>query len=219
MFGFKARRQREILTSCEAELERTRRADARFVNSPRDLAERGALLERAFTNDLRDNPTVRQLDFLQRLLTGLATSIPDDDVQGFIDEAVALALADTDGVQRLVVWRLMQELAARGPEPIDTENGHAVYLRCEAEHKRKSGRLVVRDDGLTFTGEVALDIPWSTVKHVANTVENDADAIAIQENKRRTATKFGFWGRDSDYIREVIHRVWQQSKAPLDARF
>jgi hypothetical protein len=212
MFKFlRERRQREVLSQCGAELERTQRANAAFANSPRDLATRAALLERAKTEDLADHPTIKRLAFLQRLLT--ATEIEDGAVPAFIAEARALGLTETDAVRRLIEHQRMQALAQYGPEVIErTASGHEVFLRCQVEHKRQTGMLEVRDDGLTFVGEVALEIPWSTVVHVAKTTYNVFDAVAIQEGKRHTATKFVFLGRDGDHAREVILQIWARSK-------
>jgi hypothetical protein len=48
MFKFLSeQRQREILNLCEAELLRTQKANAQFVNGPRDLSARAELLKRA----------------------------------------------------------------------------------------------------------------------------------------------------------------------------
>jgi hypothetical protein len=38
--------------------------------------------------------TIQRLDFLQRLLSGLATEIPDSDVPGFIAEARSLDMVN-----------------------------------------------------------------------------------------------------------------------------
>jgi hypothetical protein len=212
MFKFlRERRQREVLGRCDAELSRTQAANAQFVNGPWDLSLRGQLLADARAEGLSDHPTVKRLDFLQRLVSGLATEIPDNAVPAFVAEARALDLTETDGVKRLIAHQRMQALSENGPEVIDrTTEGHGVFLRCEVEHKGQSGRLEIRDDALVFVGEVALVIPWATVAHVANTTVKDADAIAIQEGKRRTATKFAFWGRDSDYARALILKVWER---------
>jgi HIRAN domain len=119
MFKFlRERREREVLTQCEAELERTQRAKAAFVNSPRDLATR-ALLERAKAEDLAEHPTIKRLDFLQRLLAGLATEIGDRAIPAFIAEARALGLIETDAVQLLIEHQRMQMLAEHGPEVIE----------------------------------------------------------------------------------------------------
>ena len=79
----------------------------------------------------------------------------------------------------------MQTLKAHGPEVIEHRaDGRKVFLRCKVDHKGQTGMLEVRDDGLSFVGEIALEIPWSTVVHVAKTTHKDSDAIAIQEGKR-----------------------------------
>jgi hypothetical protein len=95
MFKFLSeQRQREILNLCEAELLRTQKANAQFVNGPRDLSARAELLKRARAEGLNDHPTIQRLDFLQRLLFGLATEIPDSDVPGFIAEARSLDMVN-----------------------------------------------------------------------------------------------------------------------------
>jgi hypothetical protein len=214
MFKFlRERRQRKVLTLCEAELERTQKAYAKFVNTPGDLATRAALLEQATAEDLTEHPIIKRLEFLQRLLAGLATAIEDSAIPAFIEEARALGLTETDGIRLLIEHQRMQMLAAHGPEVIErTATGHTVFLRCQVEHKRQTGTLEVRNDGLTFVSEAALEIPWSTVVHVAKTRYNDGEAIAIQEGKRRTATKFVFFGRGSEYACEVILQTWKRSR-------
>jgi len=219
MFGFlRRRREGEILEACEAELERTRKASAVMVNTPGQLATRAALLERARSTGVAKSVTFKRLDFLQRLLSGLAAGIEDDAMDPLIAEARALDLADTDGIRRLLDYQRMAALKTGGPKIIERDaQGCGVYLRCEAEHKNKPGRLEVRDDGMTFVGEVVVEIPWSNAAHVAQTTHSyrgiDYRAIAVQEGKRRTPTKFTFTGRDDKYACELIEQVWTRCRS------
>lgn len=67
------RRQREVLALCEAELARTQKAYAVYA-TPHDLATQAALLERATAEDLTEDPIIKRLEFLHRLLAGLPLS-------------------------------------------------------------------------------------------------------------------------------------------------
>ena len=178
---------------------------------------RARLLEEARSADLADSVVVRQLGFLQRLLAGLATQIEDHEMPELLDEAHALGLEDTDGVRLLQRHQRLTMLRAQRPQPVGRdERGRGVYLECEAEYKNKPGIIRVHDDGMTFTSEVFIEIAWNNVIHVAKTTHTyqgfDCAAIAIQEGKRRTPTKFVFADRDSEYACEVIARVWNRSQ-------
>ena len=116
MFKFlRERRQREVLTLCEAELARTQKPYAVFA-TPRDLATQAALLERATAEDLAEHPTIKRLEFLHRLLEGLATGVEDSAIPAFIDEARALGLTETDGIRLLLEQQRKQALAATSPK-------------------------------------------------------------------------------------------------------
>jgi hypothetical protein len=221
VFGlFKKRNRQAALEECARELERTRRAMPQFVASPRDMSERATLLNRANALELGDTPTVRCLDYLQKLLT-IGPTLKDDDsatIDALVKEGVSLGLGDFRGVTALQDHQQLMRLQAHGPEPLERDlQGRAVFLRASAEHKNKEGVLEVRQDGLTFVGEVRLDIPWSDVTHAAGTSHsyrgNDYPAVALQERKRRTATKFAFpTGRNCDYQVAVIVAVWQRTQ-------
>jgi hypothetical protein len=88
-------------------------------------------------------------------------------------------------------------LRAGGPETLGRDaQGRDVYFRLQALFTNKDGQLELRDDGLTFTGEVVVEIAWHNVAHLAETTHtyrgDDYAAIALQEGKRRTSTKFAF---------------------------
>ena len=93
------------------------------------------------------------------------------------------------------------------------QQGRGVYFQCEAEFKNKPGQLEIREDGLTFTGEVVIEIPWSNVVHAAKTTHTfqglDYAALALLEGKRRTPTKFvSTRDYDATYAVEVTMRLW-----------
>ena len=208
-----------VLAECQKEMERTAAAVARFVSVPRDMAQRVALLERAHAAGHSEHETVKRLDYLQRLLTTLndgAASAPAKDA--LLDEAKQYQFESISAVRTLAAERELETLAERGVQPIEQDSqGRAVYLRCEAEFKNKSGLFEVREDGVTFTGEVFVEVPWSTVAHCAKTTHTyqglDYDAVALQEGKRRTPTKFVFFGSRAPYACEVTVGVWVKSKA------
>jgi hypothetical protein len=239
MFGFlKARRERaeasrrqqqataeesrrqqqkaECLQVCERELDRTARALAAYANSPRDLAERAAMLGQAQSVALSDHPIVVRLEFLQRLLTALDAGTIDEQDTGlmerFISEGERLGLGDTNGINIVRRSLRLAKLRASGPQPQFDATGRAVYVHCEAEYKNRPGTLEVSAEGLTFLGEVRVEIPWPAVDHMAQTTHTyrglDSPAVAVQERKRRTATKFVFPDGDADYTVALILAVW-----------
>ncbi len=125
---------------------------------------------------------------------------------------------DTAPVRALAQVRRLQRLEERGAEEIEQDQqGRSVYLRCEAEYRNKPGSFEVREDGVAFSGEVLVEIPWTNVTHVARTEHSyqglDYYAVAIQERKRRTATTFVF-PDDSigKFGRELTVKVWEQVK-------
>lgn len=214
---FRKRRQREVRAACEAELERVGKMNAGLV-APRDLQSLAGLLDRARAAGLRDELTIKRVDFLHRLLSGLAKEIQDHEIGAFLAEARTLEIEETDGVRRLQDHLRMTGLKARGPEVIACDaRGRAVYLQCDAEHNNKPGRFEVREDGVSFAGEVVIEIPWSRVDHVAQTThayrgyEQDG-VIGIQEGKRRTATKFVLSARERAFGFELTKQVWERFK-------
>jgi hypothetical protein len=76
MFKFlRERRQRKVLTLCEAELARIKKAYAVYA-TPHDLATQAALLERATSEDLTEDPIIKRLEFLHRLLVYCPVNFP-----------------------------------------------------------------------------------------------------------------------------------------------
>ena len=125
-----------------------------------------------------------------------------------------LDLAKTDGMRQLEALKQMAVLKADGLQVIERDaSGRSIYLRYPTNFRNKPGLLEVRNDGLTFTGEVAIDVPWATVVHVARTDHIyqglDYFDVAIQEGKRRTPTKFAFPAYDhgAQYACEVVMRA------------
>ena len=83
------------------------------------------MLDRATAADLAEHLTIKRLEFLHRLLAGLATRIEDSAIPAFLDEARALGLTETDGIRLLLEQQLKQALAEHGPEVIErTATGH-----------------------------------------------------------------------------------------------
>ena len=74
------------------------------------------MLERATAEDLTEHPTIKRLEFLHRLLEGLATGVEDSAIPAFIDEARALGLTETDGIRLLLEQQRKQALAATSPK-------------------------------------------------------------------------------------------------------
>jgi hypothetical protein len=91
-----------------------------------------------------------------------------------------------------------------------------VYFRYAAEFKNKPGSLDFRSDGLTFTGEVVVEIAWSNVAHAAKTTHTfqgyEQTALALQEGKRRTPTKFAFSVGPADYACDLAVLLWEKSR-------
>ena len=161
---------------------------------------------------------MKRLNFLQRLITALDED-PNPAMQdALLAEAKHYQLENTSGARRLREHRELEQLKEHGPRIVaHDERGRPVYFQCEAEFENKPGRLEIREDGVTFTGGVAIEIGWSNVVHVAKTTHTyrgvDFSAVALQEGKRRTPTKFMFV-RDHDgaCAYEVTMRLWEQSK-------
>jgi hypothetical protein len=219
MFKFLRRDQNPaILAECEEELRRTAVANWQYVSVPRDMNARAELLQKAATAGLAEHETVKRLDFLQRLL--LAVNAPSTLAvkEAFLNAAPRYQLEGTSAIRWMRQQRDLEVLEAEGLRIIShDQQGRAVYLQCSAEFKNKPGRLEAREDGVTFLGEVAVEIAWSTVAHAAKTVHSyqglDYSAVALQEGKRRTPTKFAFTRDDeAAYACEVIMRVWAHKK-------
>jgi hypothetical protein len=218
--GHIARQQATILAECEKELQRASGISWQFVGAG-DVSKGRLLIEKATAAGLKEHETVRRLAFLQRLWTAAL----DDEVKvaatvkdALLAEAAAYELSDISVARFLQRRRGLELLHERGPSVVTHDaQGRPVYFQCEAEFKNKSGRLAFRDDGLTFTGEVVVEVAWGNVLHVAKTTHTyqgyDLTAIALQEGKRRTATKFALpLGGEADYACDVAVLLWERNK-------
>ena len=210
----------ELLTACDVELERTVKADWRFVAMPRDMSERGQLLTQAAAAGLSDRPVVQKLSFYQRLLTALNGRPELEAMDRLLTEARSLGFRDGDAIRKLVAVAEAELFNQHGLRAIEADGaGRAVYLRCVAEFKNQPGQLEVRDDGLCFRGEVLVEIPGTNVQHVAATGHTyrdlDYPAVAIQEGKRRTPTKFAFppYHHGAEHACRIVLAVWEQRSA------
>jgi hypothetical protein len=225
MFDFlRRRRAAAAVAACRAELARTAAADASMVSSPRDMQARAGLLDAARQAGASDAGEVRQLDSLQRLLAVLRTKGADAAAMELaLADARSLNLGETTAVRTFEAACALAVVRERGPQAIRrAAAGRRVYFSGPAEHKNRQGTLEVREDGLTFTGEVLIEIPWANVAHVAEVVHETRDAlgaaIAIQEGKRRTATKFVLWDApDQSLGCEVAVKAWEQFRAASTA--
>jgi len=207
-----------LLTQCEAELQRSARAEWRFVSVPRDVAIRAELLAKAAAAGITDAQVVQQLAFLHRLISALNQSLDLVTIDALLTDARQSQIADCSALRELVTVAESATFAEQGLRPIDhTADGQAVYLRRDVELRNNPGQLEVRDDGVCFRGEVLLDIPWSNVQHVAETSHTyqglDYVAVAIQEGKRRTPTKFAFpQQRGAQHACKVVIAAWERAK-------
>lgn len=207
-----------ILADCEEQLNRaTGPLAVVLFGPPKGTESAAAVLERAVAAGLGEHETVKRLAFLQRLNTvnkDLSPSMKD----ALLAEAARYRLENTTVVQSLREQRELERLEQQGPRVMGhDQQGRGVYFQCEAEFKNKPGQLEIREDGLTFTGEVVIEIPWSNVVHAAKTTHTfqglDYAALALLEGKRRTPTKFvSTRDYDATYAVEVTMRLWEQSK-------
>ena len=149
-----------LLSQCETELQRSLRAEWRFVSVPRDVALRADLLAKAAAAGLTETPAVQQLAFLHRLINSLTQSLDLAAIDTLMTDARRVQLQNCSALRELVTLAESAIFAEQGLRPIEhTADGHAVYFRQDAEFKNNPGQLEVRDDGVCFRGEVLLDIP------------------------------------------------------------
>ena len=165
--------------------------------APRDITTRAELLASATAAGLTDRDVVQKLAFFHRLLSELSQAPDLSTIDTLLTEARRLQLRDGDALRTLVALAESAMFAQQGLRAVEHDSlGRAVYLRCDAEFKNKSGQLEVREDAICFRGEVLVEIPWINVLHAAKTSHTyqglDYAAVAIQEGKRRTSTKFAF---------------------------
>lgn len=213
---------RTLVADCEREADRTAKAHPGFMSNPRDASLRAALLQRATEAGLAEHEMVKRLAFLDRLVEAMSIDpTPAPEVLApFVEEAKQYQFEEIQSVRLLRRHLDLERLKQEGPRVMGQDRqGRAVYYRCTAEFKNKEGQFEVRADGISFTGEVAIEIAWTDVAHVSKTTHTyrgDTDkAIAIQEGKRRTPTKFVF-GIEADYACEVTLMSWAR-RTPLAA--
>jgi hypothetical protein len=140
-------------------------------------------------------------------------SEPWEEIAGFTYRRVSIRAWDEASLRK--ERERLARLKTHGPEPESQDSdGRSVYISCPAEYRRRNGLLEIRDDGIAFKGDVAIEIPWKNVAHLAQGDTDDAeDVLAVQEGKRRTATRFALFGNDSAYALYVAFRVWGRAKA------
>jgi len=203
-----------VLAECEATLTRIFRMSWSYI-APRDVAEMAERVQRATDAGLHDHETVRGLDFCDRLWHSLRCEIDADAKDSLLAEGERIGLGDLRVLQEMRHQRGLDRLRDEGPSVIERDSrGRSVYWRSDAQFKNKTGALEIRDDGLTFAGEVMGNVAWSDVAHAAKTSHtcqsNDMIALALQEGTRRTATKFAFPDeREGDRACEIAIRLWQ----------
>lgn len=190
--------------------------------SDRELEAQAQLLANAETVGLQAHPAVLRLRFMHGVLREMKSGgISGEALDRVVREAEPLALADTPIVQHVRRYHRLWLLERDGPAPIgEGADSTALYFRGPTEYRNKPGTLEVTERGLTFLGEVRLELLWERVQHVASTTHTyrgfEQPAIAIQEAKRRTATKFVF---GDDFGPAVVEAVWELTQdAAVDRR-
>jgi hypothetical protein len=202
-----------IIADCERALDRISRAGWEFVGAQ----EVASHIAKANAVGLLKHETVARLELLQRL-NAAALENPGPTVNdNLLTEAARLGLEDTSAARFIRRRRRLEVFRERGPEIVSRDpQGRPVHFECEAEFRNKPGTLAIRQDGLTFTGEVIIEVLWVEAAHVAPTTHtyrgSDYSALAVQERKRRTATKFALNQSDADYVCELAALLWERSR-------
>jgi hypothetical protein len=217
---FQRKRDSAILAECEQELRRTAAAHPGYVSVPRDMNARAELLRRAVGTGLGEHTTVKRLEFLQRLVHGVTAdpALPQAVLESLLIEAARYQFDNIQAVRLLREYLELERLKREGPRAMAHDSqGRAIYCRCAAMFKNRDGQLDVRDDGISFSGEVVIEIRWSDVKHTAKTTHTykgvDYTALALQEGKRRTPTLFALiLNGEAAYACEVVLQLWEQNK-------
>jgi hypothetical protein len=214
-----ARETEALLAACATELHRTTAANWQFVVAPRDVTTRAELLAKAKAAGAADAHVVAQLAYIDRLLRALQQSPTLEVLDALITDAKRVQMPNCDAVRRLIAVTESAVFAEQGLRAIEqTADGRAVYLRCNAEFKNKPGQLEIREDGLCFRGEVLVELPWSDVQHAAETSHTyqgtDYAAVALQEGKRRTPTKFAFplYHHGAEHACKVVLAAWKHAQ-------
>jgi hypothetical protein len=211
--------QAELLADCEKVLRSTT-GNLWYLYKSGDNAAWIDLVQKAKGAGLGDHETVRRVDFMTRLLAALFDGCDTTGKEKLVEEAVRLELGSIGPVARIMELLAIEHLTAHGPQ-IESRDalGRGVYFELPVEFKNREGLLEVREDGLTFKGEVLLEIAWADVKHIANTTHKtgrgdervEYAAIALQEGTRRTPTKFAL-PRGADFTQALIAAAWQRGR-------
>ena len=162
---------------------------------PKGTESAAAVLERAVAAGLGEHETVKRLAFLQRLNTvnkDLSPSMKD----ALLAEAARYRLENTTVVQSLREQRELERLEQQGPRVMShDQRGRGVYFQCEAEFKNKPGQLEIREDGLTFTGEVVIEIP------VEQRHARCQDHAHVSRSRQRRVSASGGQASDANEVR------------------
>lgn len=194
-----------------------------YVHDPSARDRRAALPRQAHARGWGEDEAAQRLAVLDQVydlvvrLAGLNnTDTPHDGggavSDGLLADSGRLGLGENPFVKKLSAERELVLLPERGPQVLDIDTkGRAVYLRCTASYNKQVGQVEVREDGMTFVGEVVLNIPWTKVTH-ATTVGMQ---LALQEGTRRTPTKFQFrYGDNWRLAHQIAVVAWQRVQRP-----
>jgi hypothetical protein len=207
-----------ILAECERESERAARALPYFISNPRDDNLRRSLLQKAAGAGLSEHHAVKRLALVHRLIDAVTvdpTPTPEM-LDPLVEQAKRYQLEDSHAVRLIQDHLALTRLKQNGPQVVrHDQQGRAIYFQCTAEFKNEEGRFEVREDGVTYTGDVAIEIRWSDVVHAnrtTHTYQGDTrKAIVLQEGKRRSPTRFAFpLNREAEYACEVTMLSWER---------
>jgi hypothetical protein len=205
-----------LLAECEKEVKRTAAMNPYFA-SQRDVTLRTSLLQKAAHAGISDHETVKRLAFLNRLIEAITVdpTPPDEVLVSLVEEATRYGFDDITAVRNVKDHLELAQLKREGPHVVGHDSqGRAIYFKCTAEFKNREGRFEIRGDGVSFTGEVFIEILWSDIVHASRTTHSYKDdtykAVSFQERKRCSATKFAFpLSRECEYACEVTMLSWE----------